>query len=283
MHFVDVFQKYFIYCTHNVPNINKLNTMYLLIKTFRAKATLVVFLLSITSIFAQDIQRVRIDFTSPSGAVRQILLGFTPDNSATDGFDYGYDAPNWSNHEFDLNWMIQDYRYLIQGVGAFEKSKMLELGMFMGTTEEISIGLNSTENFDEDIDVYLYDAELDTYHPLSDSDYLNTIEAGEHLERFFITFSIPASSQQLILSNDKFDNESVFIRYLSNTKEISVSSNQSTVIKAIELYDMTGKLVFKSNSINKNNYQEKYINPSKGVYIINVITANGVVSKSVLI
>ena len=257
--------------------------MYLLIKTFRAKVTLIVFLLSITSIFAQDIQRVRIDFTSPNGAVRQILLGFTPDNSATDGFDFGYDAPNWSNYAFDLNWIIEDYRYLIQGVGAFDETKELPLGLYMGQSEEIKISLNSTENFDEDIEVYLFDSELNTYHLLSDSDYLETIDAGEHIDRFYITFSIPITYQQLALSNDKFDNESVFIRYLSNTKEISVSSKQSTVIKAIELYDMTGKLVFKTNSINKNNYQEKYINPSKGVYIINVITDNGVVSKSVLI
>ena len=249
----------------------------------RTKATLVVFLLSLTFSFAQDIQRVRVDFTSPNGSVRQILLGFTPDNSATDGFDFGYDAPNWSNYEFDLNWIIEDYRYLIQGVGAFDETKELPLGLYMGQTEEIKISLNSTENFDEDIEVYLFDSELNTYHLLSDSDYLETIESGEYTDRFYITFSIPTSYQQIVLSNDKFDNESVFIRYLSNTKEISVSSKQSTVIKAIELYDMTGKLVFKSNSINKTNYQQKYSNPNKGVYIIKVNTENGVVSKSVLI
>ena len=257
--------------------------MYLLKKILHTKATVVVFLLSLTYSFAQDIQRVRVDFTSPNGSVRQILLGFTPDNSATDGFDFGYDAPNWSNYEFDLNWIIEDYRYLIQGVGAFDETKELPLGLYMGQTEEIKISLNSTENFDEDIEVYLFDSELNTYHLLSDSDYLETIESGEYTDRFYITFSIPTSYQQIVLSNDKFDNESVFIRYLSNTKEISVSSKQSTVIRAIELYDMTGKLVFKSNSINKTEYQQKYNTPNKGVYIIKVNTENGVVSKSVLI
>ena len=39
-----------------------------------------------------QIKRVRLDFTSPLGYTRHLLLGFTPDNAASDSFDYGYDA-----------------------------------------------------------------------------------------------------------------------------------------------------------------------------------------------
>ena len=35
-----------------------------------------------------EVQRVRIDFVSPDLYPRYLFLGFTPDNTATDGFDY---------------------------------------------------------------------------------------------------------------------------------------------------------------------------------------------------
>ncbi|NNL79579.1 MAG: HYR domain-containing protein, partial [Flavobacteriaceae bacterium] len=37
------------------------------------------------------IKRVRINFTSALGSIRELLLGFVPNGEATDGFDYGYD------------------------------------------------------------------------------------------------------------------------------------------------------------------------------------------------
>ncbi len=74
------------------------------------------------------IQRVRIDITTPTGYTRHLLLGFTQDNAATDGFDYGYDAHNIDDYDDDCNWMIGNDRYVIQGVGAFHESKTYPLG-----------------------------------------------------------------------------------------------------------------------------------------------------------
>ena len=41
-----------------------------------------------------SVKRIRLNFKTPEGAIRPLLLGFVSDGNATDGFDYGYDAEN---------------------------------------------------------------------------------------------------------------------------------------------------------------------------------------------
>jgi hypothetical protein len=239
-------------------------------------------LIGFTSLNAQ-IKRVRLDFTTPNGAVRQILLGFTPNNEATDGFDFGYDAENWDNFDDDLNWIIEDYRYIIQGVGVFEDTKIYPMGMYLSETGDVNISLNALENFEEDIKVYIYDALLDTYSLINETDYTDTIEDGAHIDRFYITFSIPESASNNVLSNKDFDKTGVAIKYLNNSKEIFVSSINSVLIEEIRVFNIEGKLIF-SNQLNKETlFRKNYSPKSNGSYIIRVKTDNGYVSKVVII
>ena len=57
---------------------------------------------------ATQIQRVRVTFKSANGYTRYLLLAFTPNDTASDGFDYGYDALNIDNFADDMNWIIED-------------------------------------------------------------------------------------------------------------------------------------------------------------------------------
>ncbi len=137
---------------------------------------------------SSSIQRVRIDFTMPNGFVRHLLLGFTPDNTATDGVDYGYDGLNPDDFPDDLNWIIEDERYVIQGVGAFENTKIYPLGLFLSNSGDIEIKLTGLENFTEDINVFVFDAKLNTYTQLNDANYSGYSDSGDYTDRYFITF-----------------------------------------------------------------------------------------------
>ncbi len=70
-----------------------------------------------------QIKRVRLNFHSPENLNRELLLGFTPNNEATDGFDYGYDGGVPDSWPSDLNWLIEENRFVIQGVGTYEETK----------------------------------------------------------------------------------------------------------------------------------------------------------------
>ncbi|WP_417214237.1 hypothetical protein [Bizionia sp.] len=238
-----------------------------------------------TSVAFNQPQLVRIDFTMPNGYVRHLLLGFTPDNAASDGVDYGYDALNMDNYPDDLNWMINNERYVIQGVGAFDDSKQYPLGMFLSNAGNVAIALDRLENFNNPIDVYLYDAINNTHTLLNESDFQDTISEGTYLDRFFITFKDNSGSLDefgnVVLSIDDTPNdEKTSITYVRNTKELHGKSNQT--IRQIEIYNILGKRIENFQNINSKHIRLP-LHISKERYgIIKIHTQNGHTSKKVI-
>src|SRR5690606_15563107 len=57
------------------------------------------------------IKRIRFDYTTSANSVRHLLLGFTPNNEASDGFDYGYDALNGDTYPSDMSFVINTNKY----------------------------------------------------------------------------------------------------------------------------------------------------------------------------
>ncbi|MCL8007222.1 LamG domain-containing protein, partial [Gelidibacter japonicus] len=135
-----------------------------------------------------NIQRVRFAFTTPENATRHLLLGFTPDNDATDGIDYGYDASNSDDFPSDLSFAIEGRKFVIQGVGSFDINKKYPLDMTLGITGNVELALTGLENFEETIDVYVHDALLDTYTRINTVGFQANLEAGNYSGRFSIVF-----------------------------------------------------------------------------------------------
>ncbi|MDO1500296.1 hypothetical protein Q2T40_09160 [Winogradskyella maritima] len=231
--------------------------------------------------FAQ-IKKVRLDYHSPNGAVRQILLGFTPNNEASDGFDYGYDAASWTNHDYDMNWIIEDYRYLIQGVGVFEDTKTYPIGIFLAETSEVHISLNSLENFEEDIEVFIHDTLDDTYTLINESSFLKTIEAGDYMDRFYIAFKNPNINQGT-LGTDDFKISSESIRYIKEDQSIILSGSKNLDIQDLVIYDINGKQIFAKQNINDSRLSIEHLQLSHSPYIIRLVTDYGHISRIIYI
>lgn len=228
-----------------------------------------------TSLVHATIQRVRIDFTGPDGYTRHLLLGFTTNNAASDGFDYGYDAINIDNFPNDMNWMIGDQRYVIQGVGAFQNTKNYRLGVFLRDTGNIQIRLNALENFDEEIPVYIYDSLLDTFTLLNEFNFDTHLSEGDYVNRFYITFS---DSENLnietsALSIEESNVEQLKLVHYISSNSLELKGNQEFIsIDHITLYDLTGKEVY-SKSIRSNRVSLVELNLS-GIHIAQVVTEN---------
>lgn len=228
-----------------------------------------------------QIQRVRIDITTTMGYTRHLLLGFTPDNAATDGFDYGYDAQNIDDFPNDCNWLINDERFVIQGVGAFDSSKTYPLGLFLTDAGSVEFSLQTLENFDEDIDVFIYDALYNSIVSITEFSHSEFVPEGNHTNRFFITFTDVISEMNLnndVLSLNDQDISDLEIKFYHKWNEVEIKNFNSISIERITLYDLTGKLIELPNSNRYNSVQNKRIylgNVSKGNYIISV-KANGI-------
>lgn len=236
-----------------------------------------------------DIQRVRIDITTPLGYTRHLLLGFTTDDSATDGFDYGYDAQNIDNYANDCNWMIDGNRYVIQGVGSFHESKTYPLGVFLDNGGDVEFSLLSLENFDQTINVYIYDALNNSVAPISDSSVVKTISEGNHINRFYITFTSDINQMSFPsnqLSVAEVHKQTTDISYLSSTKELMIKTDQALEIKSITFYSILGRKVKHWSNLKLSSIGELKIplsNISNGTYLVRVETEMGITNKRLII
>lgn len=235
----------------------------------------VVYIFFINTTNAQDIQRVRIDFETPDGCSRQLLLGFTTNNEATDNFDWGYDGLALDHLPNDLNWIIDNNRYVIQGVGAYDNSKVYPLGLFVTIPGSIKIALNSLENFTEEIDVFIYDSVEETYNKINDNIYENSTEVGDFLDRYFIAFKEPNLSSDDIKEND------FSIKYLRNSGELLLDTINDT--SELTIYNTLGQITLHQERIRTKRFKINFNYKRNSVYIVKVRTPKGIISKKIII
>ena len=230
------------------------------------------------------LKRIRIDFTSPQGDVRHLLLGFVP-NVATDGFDYGYDAKNNETLPDDLSWIIEDDKYVIQGVDDFDESKQYPLGIFLSNTGNIEIELTALENMSPNTKVYIYDALLGTYTKINNNNYEFTLDAGDYLNRFYVTFKKDKNSKD---EEDEILDEVDYViaNYLNDTQEIYIKTPIDINVNQVYLINILGQSVRSWNITNTPMSHEFRIpvkNISDGNYILKVETSASSINKKVLI
>ena len=228
------------------------------------------------------IQRVRISFIAPNGAIRPLLLAFVPNNLATDEVDYGYDALNTDNFPFDMTWIIEGDEYIIQGVGDFMETKQLPLKVMLASAGNIEVALQDLENFDTEIDVYIYDAVLNTYTRINDINYQYNLEAGEYNDRFFLTF-MDANALSVIDQNL----QNFKVSYLMKTNEIYMKIPSTIDVSKVHVYNMLGQNIkswdVRDTSLQSNELRLPFTTSSEGYYVIKVETASGTISKKVII
>lgn len=231
---------------------------------------------------SNDIQRVRIDFETPMGFVRHLLLGFTPDNSATDGFDYGYDAVNIEDLPDDLNWMIDEERYVIQGVGAFHDNKAYPFGMFLTNSGNVKFSLLALENFTEPVNVYIYDSLDDSFHQINDNDYSIEMIASDYMDRFYITFSDQFSVEENLSVDDYYVN---FLRLKYNrlNNQLHLNTQNKFLIENLEVFSPIGELLFALEPINESNFLMQLPQQVSNYLIFKFETSKGVFYKKLIL
>lgn len=218
-----------------------------------------------------DIQRVRLSFKTPEGASRYLLLGFTPNNEASDAFDYGYDGENFETLPSDLSWSIENKIYIIQGVGSFDENKSYPLNMLLDEKGNIEIAIDELENFDQPIDVYVYDDWLKTSTKLNEINYSNTFEQGTYEDRFYIAFK----DQSETLENPEVDASDFMIYQNNNASLLTIVNPNNLSIHSLSFYDVTGKEIFNHLDLplkTKHEFSTKDL--SEGVYLVSLKTSS---------
>ena len=256
-------------------------------KTYSFKTFLLVFLLVVLSnnVFCQgnsDVDnrmKIRLGFTSVNNIHRQILV--TADTNATSGIDFGYDAENFENHIDDMYWMIDDRKFLIQGIDVIDETTSLQLGLHTNTSGDNIISIDELINVPNDLEIGIFDNITNTYYDIrQNSSFTINLPEGEYLSRFTLKF---VNDNNLSIE-DIENSTNLELSYINSIKSISIKNIGSQIIKSVEVYNINGQLITKYNDINATDHAliQTY-NLNTGNYVLILTTDLGKTSKKVTV
>ncbi|TXE13916.1 T9SS type A sorting domain-containing protein [Seonamhaeicola algicola] len=212
-------------------------------------------------------QKLRLLASTPTGYHRQLLLG--ADTKATSNFDLGYEGALIENNKEDAYWLLNNSKLIIQAVNTINSSQTVALGTKINKAGNITFKLDELINFDNETQVILHDKDLDIFHNLNTSNYETYITAGEHLQRFELTF---VNTSNKTLSNNDFEEQTnASILYSNKKGRLIINNPKHSNITSIQVYSLLGKLITNNKKVETSGYLE--ISLPKivpGVYIATV-------------
>lgn len=200
---------------------------------------------------------------------RQIALALLPE--ATDGVDHGIDAesPAESDLPNDAFFMIGGSRYVIEGI-AFDPQQRVKVGITSAPSTSFSFHLAEAVHFDENQPVYIYDGLDNSYHDLRNGSYNVTLDAGTYENRFELTFTAEA------LSNEHHQSQAFQVVQDNAHNQLRILNPSNATFTKCILYDVSGKQIFsKANLGSDNEYQFDTSTWSDGIYLFKAATDSG--------
>lgn len=223
--------------------------------------------------------KIRLRFTSVGIINREILL--TVDDRCTDGYDWGFDGYLNDVQVDDMSWLIDDELFVIQGIGDINTEETsLPLSIQKSDVGDVVIAIQALENFPDDIDIILYDTELNTHYDLRNTNYEATLSAGIYEDRFVVGFQNPS-----VLSIDDNEKNQLEFYYEMNSDKLVILNPKNSILTNIEVYNITGQLIHNIKDVIDNSRSEFSVDSlTSGTYIVRVNTNdNKVVTKKIIV
>jgi hypothetical protein len=222
--------------------------------------------------------KLRLSFNSVNAIKRQLLM--TVDSNSSINYDWGYDAPYIENLKDDAYWMIDSKKYTIQGIDKISESTIIPLGIHTKNDGWNTFNIDAIENDDNNLNVFLHDKTLNTYHNLKESSFKIYLPSGEYLNRFEITFN---NNESLLTTNDVI-NKNIELYFSNEKQSIIINNPNNKVIKSVKINNILGQVITEFNINSTNNFLEVNAkNITIGTYVIALHTDMGVITKKVII
>lgn len=196
----------------------------------------------------------------------QILLGYL--EGATDGFDNLYDGKTMSSGSYFYS-ILDEKELAIQGKSSFQDIDEVELGYSTGTQGNFTISIDSSEGIFNNQDIYLEDKLLSLTHNLKTSSYSFNTLVGNFKERFVLKYK----QENLGVKENKLE-----CNIHASNKTIVVNSKE--IVKSIEVYDLSGKLLYEQ-TVNSTNFKTERIEADCVIVKLNI--EGHTISKKILL
>lgn len=211
--------------------------------------------------------RFWISVSNIQGAYNEFLVGYVP--GATNSFDSLYDGRTLSaNNSVSIYTVLENNNLAIQGRALpFENTDSIPIGYSTTINGDLTINLENFEGLFDNQSIFLYDKITGIYHDLKSGFYTFTTSSGTFNDRFEMRFT----TSNLTTNSFENGNESVKVVHVQN--QLIIASNGST-ISDVEIYDMTGKLIFVKRNLDTNEFKTIVNEFSSQLLIVKTILAN---------
>ncbi|WP_460218700.1 T9SS type A sorting domain-containing protein [Psychroserpens sp. MEBiC05023] len=228
------------------------------------------------NIVPNDFKRFRLNILFNQDFTRQLLHNFH--DTASDGFDYGLEAPTSDDSNTDASWLRDNETYNIQALN-FDIEKRIPIRIKVENQQPLKFSVFDVQNFDSSQPIFLHDIEADLYINLRNQNYSINIPAGVYDDRFEITFESEVLNTETIINRD------LEIFQNTTTAELTILNPNGIDLQSISLFDSTGKRVLDANDLSVlNEYRYSTKDFSDGVYIATITTnRKQTISKKVII
>ncbi|AUP78021.1 LamG-like jellyroll fold domain-containing protein [Flavivirga eckloniae] len=222
--------------------------------------------------------KLRIGFNSVNEIHRQLLV--TVDENATADYDWGYDSKNIDTQIDDMYWMINNEKFVIQGINEINEQTIIPIGIHIKNDGINTITIDELENASDNLELYLHDKESGVFQNLKQGNYDIFLTAGEYLNRFEIAFS----NAQTLDVNDVGNDNPIDVYFSNEENSIIINNPASKLIKTVEMFNILGQSLFKfQTNTNKKHLSYNASQIKTGSYIVKIQTEYGTLSKKVLI
>ena len=188
---------------------------------------------------------------------------------ATLGWDRDFDGIRFTDAtSTTLYTTVEDKKLVIQGRPLpFEETDIVPLGYRSNISDSFTFAIDHIDESFESQNIYLQDRDLNIIHNLKLSPYSFSSEAGTFNDRFLLRYTDTS------LDSSEFDANQNVTAFVFN-HELQVKSNKNIV--AIELFDISGKLIQKYNPSEVSNTFITRFGFAQGVYLAKIKLENGV-------
>lgn len=217
--------------------------------------------------------RMWLNLTSPSGVFSQMLLGYM--DGGSDGIDKG-DAKYINDGTAALTSLLNETEYIIQARALpFTESDIIPLNFKTGLAGEYTISLSQFDGFFESMEnIYLKDIYTNTITDLKAGNYTFAATPGNFADRFEIVYSIALGVENPINANA--------VGITTSGGVISIDSG-NIQMSEVSLFDVRGRLVYKSASIDASEYSISDIAGRDQMLIVKITTSNNsVITKKII-
>ena len=220
--------------------------------------------------------RFKLNLETSEGIASQILVAYLPETTLA--YDYMYDAELLSvspNRLFSI--LDNDSMQLaINARPTFENTDEVKIGFAKANAiaSQMTVSVADKEGVfaNNQTPIYLYDAQLNTYHDFANGAYTFTSLETENTSRFKVVY------QNAALGNQNIDD--LQVTAFINNNIFSLATNKE--VKSIQIFDLAGRLVASIDGKKQKNISSDF-NNSKAIYLAKIYFVDGTITSQKLI